>query len=217
MKFESLREKRFLIFTCLLSAFQGLFYLYDGVMTGFSLNDFILAGIDFAYIPMVLIFRKKGFFVYICIGTSLLVYVNSVMETELFNNFSALLCLFMAIMIFPKYKQYLMIGYLIETAIAFALNDEPMYLFLIHTIRSMWLFAIYEFIIYTQYSRKPVVFTDEEKELLKQLCEGKQEKQLELNGYSESTIRRRLETARKRNGVADLRELKELYLNTYEH
>lgn len=215
MKFENKSEKRFLIITSVLSLLQGLFYIYDGIVTGFTLNDFVLAGIDLLYIPLVLFWKRQGFVVFICIGSALLVYVNSQMETYLFNNFSALLCLFMAILVYPKIKNYLMIGYLFITALAFALNTEPMHLFLIHAIRSMWLFTIYDFAIYCNYTRKPVILTEDEQQIIAQLCEGKLQKELELNGYSESTIRRRLDSAMKRNDIKSKDELKDLYKKCY--
>lgn len=110
--------------TCILSFMQGLFYVYDGIITGFTINDFVLAALDFGYIPMILIWRKKGFVVYICLFSALLIWVNSRIETYLFNNFSALLCLFIAFMVFPKIKYFCMVGYLVVTAFAFAFDNE---------------------------------------------------------------------------------------------
>jgi len=211
MKYTEKKEKQFLLITCILSLLQGLFYIYDGFITGFSINNFVLAGIDFAYIPMILIWRKKGFAAFICIGSVLLIWVNSRIETYLFNNFSALLCLFIAIMVFPKMKYFCMVGYLVVTAIAFAFDNEPMYLYLIHTLRASWLFVIYEIVIYANYTRKPVIFTEEEQNIIKQLYEGKYIKEIDYNCYSERTIRRRLKTAMKRNDVKTREELIELY------
>lgn len=211
MNYTHKKEKQFLLITCILSFLQGLFYVYDGIITGFTINDFVLAALDFAYIPMILIWRKKGFAVFICLVSALLIWVNSRMETYLFNNFSALLCLFIAIMVFPKIKYFCMIGYLVATAIAFAFDNEPMYLYLIHTLRAIWLFVIYDIVIYENYSRKPVIFTEEEQNIIKQLYEGKYIKEIDYNCYSERTIRRRLKAAMKRNDVKTREELIELY------
>lgn len=215
MKFENKKETQFLVITCILSLLQGLFYVYDGIITSFTLNDFVLAGIDFFYIPMVLIWKRKGFVLFILIASALLIWVNSKMETQLFNNFSALLCLFMAIMVYPKIKNFCMIGYLVCTAISFALNTEPMYLYLIHLTRAMWLFVIYEFIIYANYTRKPIIFTADEQTIIKQLADGKFIKEVDINCYSERTIRRRLEDAMRRNNVKSKEELIELYKKHY--
>lgn len=65
MNYTHKKEKQFLLITCILSFLQGVFYVYDGLITGFTINNFVLAALDFAYIPMILIWRKKGFAVFI--------------------------------------------------------------------------------------------------------------------------------------------------------
>ena len=59
MNYTYKKEKQFILITCILSFMQGLFYVYDGIITGFIINDFVLAALDFGYIPMILIWRKK--------------------------------------------------------------------------------------------------------------------------------------------------------------
>jgi len=80
----------------------------------------------------------------------------------------------------------------------------------------MWIFIVYDFIIYAKYERKPVILFDEEIEILEQLCNNLLQKEIELNGMSERTIRRRLDAAKKRNGIKTTEELKELYKNKYK-
>lgn len=227
MKFKYKNEKKFLLVSCICSALQGLLYLFHGFKTEFSLLECIMCICDLSYIPLVLIFRNKGFKAFVLGMSVVLIFISAFNETRLFNNFSALLCLFVFIMIYPKQKKLLMILYLCLTAVAFVLNEEPMYFYLIHSCRAIWTFSIYDLIIYHQYNRKPLILTDDEQKIIAQLCEGKLQKELELNGYSESTIRRRLASAMKRNDIQTKEELKELYksiypadwtlLNTFEH
>lgn len=215
MTFESKKEKQFLLLTCMLSLIQGILYLVDGFLTGFTLNNYIMLGMDLLYIPAVLILRSRGLEIYIILMSIALLFSTSFTPTNLYNNFSALLCLFMGIMIFPKHKKYFMLGYIIASAIMFALNDERMYLYLIHISRASWLFTMEDMIIFARYNRKPIILTSEEQRIIAQLCENKLHKQIELDGASESTIRRRLAQAKKRNGIQSDEELKELYKKHY--
>lgn len=215
MKFKHKNEKKFLLVSCICSLMQGLLYLFYGFKTTFDVPNLAMTIIDLTYIPLVLIFRNKGFKVFVLGTTVSLIFISAFNETRLFNNFSALLCLFVFIMIYPKQKKLLMIFYLCLTAVAFVLNEEPMYFYLIHSCRAIWCFSIYELIIYHQYNRKPLILTEDEQQIIAQLCEGKLQKELELNGYSESTIRRRLASAMKRNDIQTKEELKDLYKTTY--
>lgn len=106
--------------------------------------------------------------------------------------------------------------YLFCASIGFILNGAPAYYMVIHTSRALWTFTIYDIIIYNRYNRKPVILFDDEKRILEQLTSNKLQKEIELDGMSDRTIRRRIEAAKKRNGLASTEELLNLYKETFK-
>jgi len=210
------RERLFIHLSAGLSILHAMGYLFLGYKEGFNICIIAMIILDLLYIPAALIKSVKLFPAYLVLFSAVLVFITAFITSELFNNYSALLCLFVAILIMPKLKNVLMSLYLAVAAAAFCLAGDPSYYLVIHYSRAIWIFVIYDFIIYVKYDRKPVILFDEEIEILEQLVSGAIIKELELNGLSERTIRRRLDAAQKRNGLKDRDELKELYIKTYK-
>lgn len=210
------RERLFIHLSNLFALLHALGYVWLGVQTGFNICIFGMIILDLFYIPVSVIKSVRLFPAYLVLFSAALVFITAFITSELFNNYSALLCLFVGILLKPTRKYIFMGLYLIITAIAFVLAGDPVYFLIIHYSRALWIFLIYDFIVYVKYERKPVILFDEEIEILEQLAGGLLIKEMELNGYSERTIRRRLDAAQKRNGLKTRDELKELYIKTYK-
>lgn len=212
----SREEKVFISISVLLSVLHAVGYVFLGHRESFNICVYSMILLDLLYIPATVIKSKRLFPFYLVLFSVALVFITSYTNSKLYNNYSALLCLFVGVLIKPKYKNVFMALYLITTVIAFCITGEPAYYLLIHSSRALWIFVIYDFIVYQMYNRKPVILFDEEKEILEQLSNNMLQKEIELNGLSERTIRRRLDAAKKRNGLKTTEELKELYINSYK-
>lgn len=211
------KELIFIHLSCCLALIHAFGYFWLGVKEDFNICIIAMIICDLLYIPASTIRSVRIFPAYLLLFSSILIFITAFTTSELFNNYSALLCIFVGILITPKYKKVFMAFYLVVCSIAFCIAGDPVYYLLIHFSRSLWIFVIYDFIIYVKYERKPVILFDEERELLEQLANGEQIKSLELNGLSERTIRRRLDAAQRRNGLKNREELKELYIRTYKN
>ena len=210
------KEMIFIILSCTFSFLHALGYAWLGVKEGFNFCVYAMILLDLLYIPCATIKSVKLFPIYLVVFSCALVFITAFIQSELFNNYSALLCLFVGVIIYPKLKNVFMGLYLIVSSVAFCLAGDPVFYLVIHFSRALWIFALYDFIIYAKYDRKPVILFDEEREILEQLVNNKQQKEVELNGLCERTIRRRLDAAKKRNGLKTTEELKELYIKTYK-
>lgn len=210
------KERLFIHLSCCLALIHAFGYLWLGIKEGYSICLLAMFFLDVLYIPAATIKSQKIFPIYLVIFSCSLIFITAFITSELFNNYSALLCLFVAILIKPKVKNILMGLYLVVSAIAFIIAGDPVYYLVIHYSRAIWIFVIYDFIIYIKYERKPVILFDEEREILEQLCNNLLLKEIELNGMSDRTIRRRIEAAKERNGLKSTEELKELYIKTYK-
>lgn len=98
---------------------------------------------------------------------------------------------------------------------AFAINEENLCHYLIHVSRSALSFFIFNFVINEQYSEKKLILYDDEIKILTELSKNRLQKSLETQGYSESTIYRRIKSACKRNKMSKselIEEFKKEYL-----
>lgn len=214
---ENQRQFIFVILSCIFSVLHAIGYTWHGIQLGF--NHCIMAMIicDLIFIPSVLCKRGNLLYYYLIVYSFILVIILAFTDSRLYNNYSSLLCIFTCILLFPQRKYFLMGVYLFNVSIGFILNGAPSYYMIIHTSRALWIFTIYDVIIYNRYNRKPVILLDDEQKILEQLTDNKLLKEIELNGMSERTIRRRLDAAKKRNGLQSTEELKALYTDTYKN
>lgn len=190
---------KFILFTVLVSLVLGMLYLWKGVKMGFPPFGCIIIALNFLYIPFAFIFSKKGF-PYFCLAYSaVLIFSTAFEQTYLYNNYTALFIVCVVIMIKPKLRIPAIVFYFVMVTVAFALNEEILYQYFIHIVRSIWYIGIVEFVLNDKFKRKKLVLYEDEKNILKQLCDGKMY-QKEVEGFSENTIYRKLKAARERNG-----------------
>lgn len=203
MKFlEEKKERNFVLITSVISFLLGLLYIWKGFEEGFLPVTIIVLSFCFLYIPAVMIFRRTGFIVYNLIYGIVLIFLIAFYKSLLFNNYTGLIAVFFLMIVIPKLKWISIICYGIAVCVAFALNDERLCPFFIHILRSTWLLYIFDFLIKERYSRKKLILYDDEILILKELSKNKLQKAIALEGFSESTIYRRLKAACERNNLS---------------
>lgn len=196
---KKITDNKFILFTSTVSLVLGLLYLWKGFKTGFPPLGCIIISLNFLYVPFAFVFSKKGFPYFYLLYSAVLVFSIAFEETFLYNNYTALFIVCIVMMINPKLRFPAIVFYVVLVTVAFALNDEILYHYFIHVVRSIWYVGIVEFVLNDKFKRKKLVLYEDEKNILRQLCNGKVY-QKEVEGYSENTIYRKLKAARERNG-----------------
>ena len=199
--FEDKKEKEFLLVTSFLSVLIGVLYIWKGVQENFYAGTYAVIAMTCLYVPVVWIFRRLGFAVYNLIYSVFMTFIIAINDTYLYNNYTALLAIFLSIIILPKIKWYALILYFLGASIAFAINEENLCHYFIHIARSIWLFYIMNHLIKTKYERRKLSLYDDERKILEALSKNRLQKSIELDGFSESTIYRRIKAAMKRNNL----------------
>jgi len=213
MSFKQIRSffnDNFNIYTSIISLIIAFLYVVRGFSEGFNAGIIIVTGMNLIYIPLVFIFKRQGFSVFYLIYAVILIFLISMEETKLFNNYTALFMVCIVLMIRPRLEFFIWILYFASVCIAFVINEENLIHFFIHIVRSVWFIAIVSYVLNNRFERKKLILFDDEKKILDQLCEGKVY-QKEVEGFSENTIYRKLKAARERNGNVSRDELVEMY------
>ncbi len=211
----SFNEKKFILITSLLSFLMALLYFWKGIQEGFFVGTWVIIGFNLLYIPYAFIFKRKGFAYYYLVYAVVLIFIIAFYKTLLYNNYSVLFIIFIMFLIEPRIKVPALIGYFIFISIAFALNEELIYHYFIHLVRAIWFFYISTFIVEQKYQRKKLILYEDEIKILSQLSKNHLQKSIEFEGYSESTIYRRLKAAMTRNKMTKkelLDEFKKEYI-----
>lgn len=207
--FEDKKEKQFLLITSLLSFTIGILYIWKGFQEEFYIGTYVVIAMAFLYIPIIWIFRRPGFTVFNLIYSVILVFIIAFNQTYLYNNFTGLIAVFIVMMVFPKFKIQTVIIYFVAVSVAFALNEENLNHYFIHIARSAWLLHIINHLLATKYERRKLILFDDERKILEALSKNNLQKSIELNGFSESTIYRRIRAAMKRNNMTKKQLLEE--------
>lgn len=209
-KIKNFFDSNFNIYTSIISLIIVILYLARGFYEGFNIGIIIVSAMNLIYIPLVCVFKRQGFSVFYLIYAVILIFLISIEETKLFNNYTALFMVCIVIMLQPKLEFFICCIYFVAVCIAFIINDENLIHFFIHITRSFWFISIVSYVLHNRFERKKLILFDDEKKILDQLCEGKVY-QKEVEGFSENTIYRKLKAARERNGNVTRDELVEMY------
>lgn len=205
------KDLRFLTITSILSLILGLLYVWKGFTQGFYTGTYIIISFSILYIPTVFFFGRNGFVYFNLVYGIVLVFIIAFYKSFLYNNYTGLLAMFVVMMIKPKLKWPAIILYGIAVCIAFIFNEENICNFIIHCCRSAWLFILFDTILTERYEPKKLVLYDDEIKILTALSKNKLQKSLEVEGFSESTIYRRIRAAMKRNNLSK-KELLEAFI-----
>ena len=199
--FEDKKEKNFILITTAISFLVALLYAWKGIREDFNLATYGVIFMCLIYIPVVWIFRRPGFAIFNLIYAATLVFIIAFNDTYLYNNFTGLLAVFIVMMVAPKLKLTAIILYLVSISLAFALNEENLCHFFIHLARCGWLFHIFNHVLSSKYKRNKLILYDDERKILEALSKNRLQKSIEFEGFSESTIYRRIKSAMKRNNL----------------
>lgn len=210
------KEFEFVLITSLLALSLSGLYSWKGFIEGFSISYYILIFLNLVYIPIAIIFKKNGFPYYYLIYTLITLFIISKLETSLYNNYTCLLGIVLVILYNPKIKNIALALYFIAVGIAFLLINDPFYNIFIHIAKSIWLIYIFNTIITEQYPRKKLILFDDEIKILTELSKHRLQKSIEFEGFSESTIYRRIKSACNRNHLSKA-ELIEEFKKELEH
>lgn len=205
-KISTYINDHFILITCTLSGILGVLYFWQAIQIGFSLPSYIIITFKLLYIPFALIFKKKAFCPFYFLYSAVLVFIIAFEKTYLYNNFTALFIVCIVIMCNPKFTVPVLISYFVTICIAFSINEEEIYHFLIHITRSLWFISLMIYVTNHKFKRHELLLYDDEKLILDQLCNGKIY-QKEVEGFSENTVYRKLKAARERNGNISREEL----------
>lgn len=199
--FEDEREKNFLLITSALSVVLGFLYIWKGFQEQFFIGTYIIIVSTFIYVPVVWVFRRPGFAIFNFVYAVVLVFIIAFYDTYLYNNFTGLLAVFIVMMTLPKLKWHILVVYFVAASVAFALNEENLLHYFIHIVRAAWLFHVFNHLITTKYERRKLILYDDERKILEELSKNRLQKAIELEGFSESTIYRRIKSAMQRNNM----------------
>ena len=205
-----LLNDNFILFTSIESFLLALLYFWRGVEGVFTIRTWIVISFNLIYVPVVLLSQKRFFSWFYLIYGLTLVFLISMEESFLFNNYTALFVICIVVGIQPKLKIPAISLYFLCVCIAFGLNDETLIHFFIHIVRSVWFIQVVGYVLNNKYDRKKLILFEDEKMILDQLCDGKVY-QKEVEGFSENTIYRKLKAARERNGNITREQLVDLY------
>lgn len=200
----------FVLFMSVLSGILCALYVWKGFSEGFFIGTWIIALMNFLYIPAAAIFRRKCFSYFYLIYAVILVFMIAFEKTFLFNNYTALFLVCIVIMIKPQVRFIAILLYFAAICVAFSINGESVFHFLIHLTRTIWFFGTVFFVTENNFERKKLILYEDEIKILLQLCDGKIY-QKEVEGFSENTVYRKLKAARERNGNLTREQLVELF------
>ena len=200
----------FVLFTSVLSGILCALYVWKGFSEGFFIGTWVIALMNFLYIPAAAIFKRKCFSYFYLIYAVILVFMIAFEKTFLFNNYTALFLVCIVIMIKPQVRFVAISLYIAAICVAFSINGESVFHFLIHLTRTFWFFGTVFFVTENNFERKKLILYEDEIKILAQLCDGKIY-QKEVEGFSENTVYRKLKAARERNGNLKREQLVELF------
>lgn len=208
--FNDFLNDHFVLFTSILSGIICVLYVCKGIYEGFFIGTWIIAAMNFIYLIVAAIFKRKCFSYFYLAYSIILVFMIAFEKTFLFNNFTALFIMCIVVMIKPQVKYIAMALYFAAVCTAFSINGESVFHFLIHIVRSIWFVGSVFFVLDNQFERKTLILYEDEVKILEQLCNGKIY-QKEVEGFSENTVYRKLKAARERNGNITREQLIKLF------
>lgn len=200
--------------TAFISGILAALYTWQGYKESFSVCAFIIIGLNILYIPFSILLKRKAFTWFNIFYALVLIFIQAFTKTYLYNNYSALFIICLIAVMNPHLKKFIFPAYLAAVCVAFSINEETIYHFLIHIIRGLWYIMIIFDIVSSKSLNKKLVLDPDEIKILEQIS-SQNIYQKEVEGYSENTVYRKLKSARERNGCATKDQLVELFKKEY--
>lgn len=205
---DYIKKNKFYVYSSVLAMTITVVQVLRFLVTSEYKGCFIPGIFFFTYPFVFFILKEKNFPIYYLIYAMINVLIIAVIKTYLFNNYTGILIATISILMKPSFKNAAVICYFIFASITFMITSEEIFMFIIHMLKSLWYFSFISHYMQKNYSRKILDLTEQEKDILNQLTNGKLQK--EVIGYSENTVCRKIRKACERNGLSK-DELKLLY------
>ena len=197
-KYVLLKNDRKLTAILLLHLLLIALHLYHNILSDIEYYCYIRVS-GCALISILIFFMgRKG------LAYGLTVYACVLIHINMFYNYSSIFFILIAIGANPKIKIPVLIIYIINVIIAFSIKGLIIVSFLIHD-DYIALFILLFLYVFTIHTPDRLNLTDDERAILKELLNGKKQKEIEL--FSQQTITAKLKSARERNMCETTAEL----------
>lgn len=153
---------------------------------------------------VIFLFNTKGMYFALIILALVTSYFNS------FVNFTQFFVLLIACRMNRKSEKWLLGVYAINESIALMLQGREISHLIIHALTCFFFYLAYFYIN----KPKHLELLPDEEEIIKQLAEGKMQKEITL--YSKNIIKEKLDHAKIRNHIIDTNELISLYRQSHD-
>lgn len=156
----------------------------------------------------IFLFGRKGLAWSLMIFACILVYINN------FYNYATIFFILVAMGANPKIKIPAVIIYAINVAVSFSLQKLLVFSATIHIVYFI-LFALCIMYVFSVHVPEKLNLTEDEKSILKEIADGKKQKEIDL--FSQPTITTKLKNARERNLCTSTNELVYKYKSELEN
>lgn len=201
---NNLKDKK-VLFTIILAVVLILLHSWQYIKSDYQIEPLINLIMVCLYVPLALIFGFSVLPVY------LLVYSFVWVPFESFDNYTSLFLLCSAISL-NKRLRVCIIPYCVETIIFYMTSGRAISHICITACYILFFWNIYIFIQNKHAEIEPLILKAEEEKIIKDLANGKQQKQIDY--YSHVTTCRKLKEARERNNCVSNGELVARYKTT---
>ena len=152
-------------------------------------------------------FHRKGFSVTLVLYACVLLYINS------FYNYTSFLFILFAVHAVPTMRNFTLVLYALNGFAAFALHEYGILAVGIHALNCYLYFLLSKHLLSSK-SPDKLILTDSEDAILKELADGKMQKEIDM--FSQTTITKKLRDAKERNLCKSTNDLIRRYMNEKE-
>ncbi len=201
-KIQALKSDQGLLVIFIIHLLLAFFHLVYSFKTD-HWQCYVRAGFCFFIAGSILLFQRKGFSVSILLYAYTLLYFNN------FYNYTSFIFLVFAIMTTPRLTAPALIMYAANLIPALVYRQNEIPTIGIHVLNCAWVMAFIEFVVLKK-KAKTLNLTDSERLVLRELSEGKLQKQ--IVAFSPNTVTKLLRSAQERNNCKTKQELLNKYI-----
>jgi DNA-binding CsgD family transcriptional regulator len=198
-KFQVLKSDRLLFAIFLIHLLLAFFHLaYSFYTENNPLQCYIRAGFCAGIALATYLFLRGGFSITILAYACVLLYFNN------FFNYTSFLFVLFAIYATPKLQPYAIVIYAIAVFIVFALKGYAILTLGIHGLNCVLFYACARY-LFAANPQTTLLLTDDERLVLRELADGKMQKQIEA--FSPNKVTKVIKNAMERNSCKTKTEL----------
>lgn len=203
-----LKNDRLLLMILLLHLVLAVCHIYHSFISPTHYHIYLRFGGCLLIAALIFLFGRKG------LSYGLLVYACSLIYVNTFYNYGSIFFILVAIGANPKIKIPAVILYAINVAVSFSLQKLLVFSATIHIVYFI-LFALCIMYVFSVHVPEKLNLTEDEKSILKEMADGKKQKEIDL--FSQPTITTKLKNARERNLCTSTNELVYKYKSELEN